>query len=59
MAIVHVGNSCPTILKKMKFYFLEEKRKKEKVTGYNDNGMVYTDLWNVTIMNKQKLIEIV
>lgn len=56
---VHVGNSCPTIFEKDGNFIFGREDEEGKVTGYNDNGMVCTDLWNVTIIDKQKLIEIV
>lgn len=56
---VHVGNSCPTIFEKDGNFIFGREEEEGKVTGYNDNGMVCTDLWNVTIIDKQKLIEIV
>lgn len=55
---VHVGNSSPTIYQKGEeflFGYQEENIHQE----YEEKGYVCTDLWNVTIIDKSTLIEII
>lgn len=56
---VHVGNSCPTIFEKDGNFVFGREKEEGDVISYTDKGTVCTDLWNVTIIDKQKLIEIV
>lgn len=63
---VHVGNSCPTIFQNgndFVFGYSTEWDEKnitlEDNKGYTDHGSVCTDLWNVTIIEKAQLINIV
>lgn len=57
---VHVGNTCPNFLYKdnnMVFGYLDEDTEEE--IDYDHLGSVCTDLWNVTIIEKKQLINII
>lgn len=61
---IHVGNSCPTIFQNgNNFLFGHMDYDKEEcelsLNNYQEHGSVCTDLWNVTIIDKSRLIEIV
>lgn len=59
---IHVGNSCPSILKNGNnfiFGHYNDEIKSKKKTDYQEHGTVCTDLWNVTIIEKQQLINII
>lgn len=59
---VHVGNSSPTIFQQgdnLIFGREDEESEIESTHNYQDKGYVCTDLWNVTIIDKSRLIEIV
>lgn len=65
---VHVGNSCPQIYQKGDSFVFghapysddgDSEDDEESVPGYENKGYVCTDLWNVTIIDKARLIEIV
>ena len=62
---IHVGNSSPQIFKKDDdFVFGYWKREEDEemgnpVEGYEPQGSVCTDLWNVTVIDKGRLVEIV
>lgn len=55
---VHVGNSCPHIFSHGNNLLFGRE---DEYTGkkFKDEGYVCTDLWNVTIIEKQQLIDIV
>lgn len=57
---VHVGNSSPTILRQddsFVFGYVDDER--DIKTEHVSYGSVCTDLWNVTVIDKSRLIEIV
>lgn len=63
---VHVGNTCPNILQKDEDFIFghfeydhNESEEPAKIDEYQEKGMVCTDLWNVTVIDKYRLIEIV
>lgn len=56
---VHVGNSSPTIYQQGDNFIFGHEKEESKGTDYQDKGYVCTDLWNVTVIDKSKLIEIV
>ncbi len=55
---VHVGNSSPTIYQKGE-EFLFGYQKENMNHEYHEKGYICTDLWNVTIIDKLTLIEII
>lgn len=59
---VHVGNSSPTIFQQGDSFIFgreDEESELETLHNYQEKGYICTDLWNVTIIDKSKLIEIV
>lgn len=60
---IHVGNSSPSIfIKENNLYCIEScdsDNKLIKKSGFNYKGYVCTDLWNVTLIEKSVLIEII
>lgn len=61
---IHVGNSSPTIFQKGEDFIFGHQNEDIKNTkkgndSYQEKGYVCTDLWNVTIIDKSTLIEII
>lgn len=63
---VHVGNTCPHILQKDEDFIFgrfeydpDEDEGPTQIADYQEKGMVCADLWNVTVIDKYRLIEIV
>ncbi len=63
---VHVGNTCPHILQKDEDFIFgrfeydpDGGEEPTQIADYQEKGMVCTDLWNVTVIDKSRLIEIV
>ena len=55
---VHVGNSCPTVFIKNNGLYCGEINDEEECLNKYILGNVCTDLWNVTIIEKQHLINL-
>lgn len=56
---IHVGNSSPTIFQQGDNFIFGHEKEENKKSEYEEKGYVCTDLWNVTIIDKARLIEIV
>lgn len=56
---VHVGNSSPSIYQNNGNLIFGYMKEDAHLIDYKDKGSVCTDLWNVTIIDKSRLIEIV
>lgn len=62
---IHVGNTCPSIFTKnnniygVEFCDIDEDEELIKKSDFKHNGYVCTDLWNVTMIEKSVLIDII
>lgn len=56
---IHVGNSSPRIFQKGDDFIFGREDEESPQKEYEEKGYVCTDLWNVTVIDKSRLIEIV
>lgn len=65
---VHVGNSCPQIYQQGDSFVFGHAHDSDddgfeedgvSIPGYENKGYVCTDLWNVTVIDKARLVEII
>lgn len=56
---IHVGNRSPQIYQYEEEFIFGHEKEDYQVKDYENKGYVCTDLWNVTIIDKTRLIEIV
>lgn len=56
---IHVGNSCPTVYQKEEDFIFGYETEESNKSDYKPKGNICTDLWNITVIDKSRLIEIV
>lgn len=57
---VYVGNTSPNIFQHKNEFIIGEKNQNEILPSiYKDKGVISTDLWNITIIEKEQLINII
>lgn len=56
---IHVGNSSPRIFQQGENFIFGHEDEEKPQKQYEEKGYVCTDLWNVTVIDKSRLIEIV
>lgn len=56
---IHVGNSSPSIYQNGNDFVFGREKEDSEQNHYKEKGYICTDLWNATIIDKSRLIEIV